>query len=272
MPFRLIALDLDGTAIDSDRLIRPSTEAALREARDRGVDVILVTGRHHVAAGPYHHELRLSAPAVCCNGTYLYDFAARRVIAGAPLDKDQARAIVAAGRSAGLKLLVYSGEAMNFEVEDDHLRTLRAWADGRPPEIRPRLRLIDDFDRLIDDEPIIWKVVVSHDDPAIVRGAVDTMRETMDLAYEWSWSDRVDIARAGNSKGARLLEWATSRGIAAGEIIAFGDHLNDVSMLQAVGLGVAMGNAEAAVKAIAGHVTGNNDEDGIADALRRFLN
>jgi len=271
MSFRLIALDLDGTAIDSNRAVRRSTAAALDAARGKGIEVVLVTGRHHVAAGPYHLELGLSTPAVCCNGTYLYDYGRRRVIVGAPLSKDQAGRIVAAGRAAGLKLLVYSGDAMNFEREDDHLRGLIKWADTCPPSVRPVLRLVEDFDRLIDEEETIWKVVVSHDDPTAVRAAVDGMRETMDLAYEWSWSDRVDIARAGNSKGSRLLEWAESRGYAASEIIAFGDHLNDLSMLEPVGLGIAMGNAEDEVKAVADWVTGSNDADGIADALRRFV-
>lgn len=271
MPLRLIALDLDGTAIDSDRAVRPSTRAALDEARKRGIEVVLVTGRHHVAAGPYQDELGLTSPAVCCNGTYLYDYGGRSVVAGNPLSKDQARRIVAAGRAAGLKLLVYSGDAMNFEEEDDHLRGLKRWAATCPPRVRPELRQVGDFDRLIEEEPIIWKVVVSHDRPEIVRAAVDGMRETMDLAYEWSWVDRVDIARAGNSKGKRLLEWAETRGVVASEIIAFGDHLNDISMLEPVGVGVAMGNAEDEVKAIADFVTANNDDDGIALALRRFV-
>jgi len=271
MPLRLIALDLDGTAIDSRRAVRPSTRAALDEARGRGIEVVLVTGRHHVAAGPYHHELGLSSPAVCCNGAYLHDYGRGRAIVGDPLSKDQARRIVDAARAADLKLLVYSGDAMNFEREDDHLRGLIAWANTCPPSVRPVLRLVDDFERLIDEEEIIWKVVVSHDDPGVVRAAVDGMRRTMDLAYEWSWSDRVDIARAGNSKGSRLLEWAEGQGYAASEIIAFGDHLNDLSMLEPVGVGVAMGNAEAEVKAVADWVTGSNDADGIAEALRRFV-
>ena len=76
MPFRLIALDLDGTALDAGFRFRPRTEAAVAAALARGVDVVLVTARHHVAVGPYHAQLRLASPAICCNGTYVYDFGA----------------------------------------------------------------------------------------------------------------------------------------------------------------------------------------------------
>ena len=88
---------------------------------------------------------------------------------------------------------------------------------------------------------------------------------------EWSGATRLDIIRAGNSKGNRLLEWIAGQGIAAAEVIAFGDEQNDMDMLRVVGMGVAMGNSHAEVQACADRVIGGNDSDGIADTLRRFV-
>ena len=74
MPFRMIALDLDGTVLDPEGRIRPRTIAALGTARARGLEIVLVTGRHHSVTRPYYEELGLSGPAICCNGTYVYRF------------------------------------------------------------------------------------------------------------------------------------------------------------------------------------------------------
>ena len=91
------------------------------------------------------------------------------------------------------------------------------------------------------------------------------------LNFEWSGGNRVDVTQADNSKGARLAEWIASRGIDASEVIAFGDHHNDISMLRMAGLGVAMGNSDDVVKSNARWVAGSNDTDAIADTLRQFV-
>ncbi len=79
----------------------------------------------------------------------------------------------------------------------------------------------------------------------------------------------MDIAQAGNSKGKRLAEWVESQGMTMKDVLAFGDNYNDLSMLENVGLGVAMGNADEAIKARAARVIGTNLEPGIAETIRR---
>ncbi|WP_312123660.1 HAD hydrolase family protein, partial [Pantoea vagans] len=80
-----------------------------------------------------------------------------------------------------------------------------------------------------------------------------------------------DIAKGGNSKGKRLAQWVESLGLSMSDVIAFGDNYNDLSMLETAGLGVAMGNADEAIKARAKKVIGTNLETGIADTLRQFV-
>ncbi|MDR3413379.1 MAG: HAD hydrolase family protein, partial [Formivibrio sp.] len=72
MSYRVIALDLDGTLLDGSNQIREDSLVALNLSRAKGMQVVLVTGRHHVATYPYYHQLELDLPALCCNGTYAY--------------------------------------------------------------------------------------------------------------------------------------------------------------------------------------------------------
>lgn len=94
------------------------------------------------------------------------------------------------------------------------------------------------------------------------------MEKELGLACEWSWHDQVDIAKGGNSKGKRLRQWVESQGLSMDQVVAFGDNYNDISMLEAVGLGVAMGNADDAIKERADLVIADNLQPGIAEVIR----
>lgn len=267
MQYDLLALDLDGTTLSSEGVVLPSTRAAIERVRAAGVEVVLVTGRHHVATRPYHADLGLETPVICCNGCYVYDFGADAVVVGSSLSREQALGLLDITRRHGVHGLVYTADAMNYEVENPHMRWFNAWVMSCPEAVRPKVRRVDDFRRLIETADTIWKFVISHDDRARLDAWSLEAERAGDVSIEYSWSNRLDVVRAGNSKGGRLIEWAASRGIPAERIVAIGDNHNDHSMISMAGCGVAMGNAESEVKAIARLVVADNDHDGIAEAI-----
>ncbi|HXP98420.1 MAG TPA: pyridoxal phosphatase, partial [Telmatospirillum sp.] len=269
MTYRVVAFDLDGTLLDSRRRIRDDTLAALREVREKGLKVIVVTGRHHVAAHAYHDLLGLETPIICCNGAYVFDYAQAAVLAANPLKKDQARALVALSRRHGLHNFVYTEDAMTFEDENDHVKGLRVWAEDLPARVKPTMRKVDNFEEVIEQALVIWKLVISHPVTAVLDAGIAEMKRDVEVSYESSWHNRMDVAQLGNSKGGRLAEWVRGQGIEMADVIAFGDSDNDISMLTQAGVGVAMGNSVDEVKACANWVTSGNDGDGIAAALRR---
>lgn len=268
---RLVALDLDGTSLDSRDRLRPSTKEAVAWARGRGVEVVVVTGRHHVLTRPLHAEFGLDTPAICCNGTYVYDFATETPVLGGPMDKAKAREMIALNRRHGVHSLLYVRDAMTFEVSTPHLDGLMAWAETFPEPMRPRLVRVENFEATIDAAPLVWKLVVSSDDQAAITAWHRDAATLEGFNIESSWSNRWDVMVAGASKGPRLLEWAAMRGIEPSAILAFGDNLNDVSMISSVGHGVAMGNAAEGLKAVADEVIGTNDGDDIAAVMHRLL-
>lgn len=271
MRFGLLALDLDGTTLGSTPTISPRNRAAVAIARERGLEVVLVTGRHHIATRPFHADLGLTTPAICCNGTYVYDFLAERVVTGAPLGRERARWLLDAARRHGAHSVVYSGDAMNYEVEDARTIRTTAWAESLPEPGRPVMRKVDDLADLIEEASIIWKLFASHDDPAVLAALQAEAIAQGNISAELSWIDCLDLVAAGNSKGARLVEWAGSRGIPAEAIIAIGDNFNDISMFEKVGLSIAMGNADPVVKAAATRVTETNVADGVAQAIEHLF-
>lgn len=271
MSYRMIALDLDGTLLDPEGRIRPSTIAALGTAKGQGLEVVLVTGRHHSVTRPYFEELGLSGPAICCNGTYVYDFPTERVVSGEPFDLADARRVVASCRQHGVDMLVYLDDVMLYEVPTPHLQKLGAWIDGLSTRPKPELRRIPSVEAVLDAAPNVWKFVVTHADAGRLAGWYAEAETMPAYAVEYSWHDRIDVMPAGRSKGSRLVSWAAERGVDSRDIVAFGDNFNDVDMLTGAGLGIAMGNAPDAVKAKAAEVIGTNDTDAIARRIESLL-
>ncbi|PJG84021.1 pyridoxal phosphatase [Caviibacterium pharyngocola] len=270
MTYQVVAFDLDGTLLNSQGQILPSSKQAIRRLVEKGIKVVLVTGRHHTAARPYHYELQLDTPIICCNGTYLYDTATNSMPLANPLSKAQALQVVKVAEKYQTHLLMYSRDAMNFLQINEHMQKFSAWVQHCPEQIRPNLRQLDSFEQLIRrEDEIIWKFVISHPQRSVMEQAVAEL-PTDQFSCEWSWIDRVDVAKNGNSKGGRLKDLLALWQISPENVIAFGDNHNDISMLNAVGLGVAMGNAEEEVKRQAKLVTLSNDDDGIAQILQQY--
>ena len=271
MTYRLIALDLDGTLLDSQLQIRPRTIEALQLAREQGVQVMIVTGRHHSAAYAYWHQLGLDLPAICCNGAYIYDFKTGKALAGDPLPPAEARAFLKLARAYPAHLMVYTDTAMVHEHDDVPLQEgMGDWAARLPENLRPRLASVASFDELIESQAVVWKFLAVPDDTEAMEALLNEAN-TQGFYCVRSGGNRIDISRAGNSKGKRLAEFIKQRGLSPDQVIAFGDQDNDREMLQLAGLGVAMGNAHEDVRASADWVTGPNDGDGIGEALQRFV-
>ncbi|WP_454121840.1 pyridoxal phosphatase [Kosakonia sp. Marseille-Q7440] len=271
MTSRVIALDLDGTLLTPKKTLLPSSLEALARAKAAGHLPIIVTGRHHVAIHPFYQALALDTPAICCNGTYLYDYHAKKVLAADPLPVNQAQQLIALLEEYQVHGLMYVDNAMLYEKPTGHVLRTNAWAEALPPEQRPVFQHVDSLRAAAAEVEAIWKFALTDEDTGKLKNFAHHVEQTLGLECEWSWHDQVDIARAGNSKGKRLAEWVAAQGLSMQDVVAFGDNYNDISMLQAAGTGVAMGNADDAVKAHANVVIGDNTVDSIAQFIYQEL-
>ena len=272
MTFRAIAFDLDGTLLDSNKEISPSSLEAVRRAQDKGIKVIIATGRHPQATHLVHHRLGLTDQAICCNGACIYDFEAGKPVYSNPLQQNQIEGLYHLCRHYDLPIKLYTDSAITYEKVDPYVVHFQQWRKTVPERFQPNLQLIDDYEALIAAHPVVWKYTLWGDQTSVMQALANEATEAFNLSCEW-WSPHgIDITRADNTKGSCLIHWAEERGIALEEIIAFGDNQNDISMLNAVGLSVAMGQADAYVQAEADLIApGTNDSDAIAEVLERYV-
>ncbi|MEN9893418.1 MAG: hypothetical protein RLY78_3713 [Pseudomonadota bacterium] len=269
-PLRAIALDLDGTLLDERMSILPENRQALQAARERGIEVVLVTGRHHRAAQAFHAELALDTPAVCCNGIYLQDYAQDRPLHGDPLAVEQRLALLALLRGAGHHALAYLDQGFAFEDTEPVLQEVMDWAATLAPALQPRFDRVADLAPVLAQAPRVWKMAVSVQDPAEVAPLAARIGDELGLGTLQTGPLRLDVGRPGHDKSTGLARWLATRGLSAAQVVAFGDNHNDTAMLRAAGHGVAMAGAPQAVREAADEVCGSNEQPSIAAVLQRL--
>ena len=232
MRFRAIASDVDGTLLRSDGTMSARTEAALAAAEDAGLLVVLCTGRPPDAM----HDITHRGIAVCGNGTVVHD-----------LHTDTTT------KAFGLDLVAAA------EIGDQLTTAI--------PDLELAHEIVAD---------VVTRLTVKH--PTMSARELEEAAHAAlpDLAARagtshWPEGRLMEIFTHGLSKAAALEHVLADHGIAADEVIAFGDYDNDLPLLTWAGHAVAMGNAVDAVKAIADEVTLTNDEDGVAVVIERLL-
>src|SRR5215468_11781646 len=275
MAVRLIALDIDGTLLDSRWQVSEVNRRTIAEAARRGIEVALVTGRRYDFAMPVARQLDAPLTMIVNNGALI-----RSTNDG----------------------LTHLRHLLPRNTAEQVLHLTKTWSEGaavifdRPAENQLMLERLDPDDSLryayysrnkefigfanpletcLTEDPIqvmlSGKVAPVRDAERALRGApfaegyalAVTMYERRDFAM-------IDVLNPICSKGASLAEWATLRGYAREEIMAIGDNHNDLEMLTFAGIPVVMGNSVPELKTYGWHETGSNDENGVARAIAHF--
>ncbi len=274
MDIRLVAMDLDGTALQADRkTFSPRLEAALSAAHRRGVYIVPVTGRQFFFLPPaVHKNVEWAGLAVLSNGGEV-----RRLTDGALL---QAHYLELDGLLPLIDMAAQLGLPVEVSANGGLYLTRESWERQR--EVGGPLRfhldeILAGFGHAVDDLSAFCRAAQGVDKanlpyiPDETRAAAERMLNSLPLSWFWSGPRSVELGHPDASKAAGLLEVCRLLGVDPAQAMALGDSGNDIPMLQCAGLGVAMGNAPAEVKKAAGAVSAPYDRDGAALAVEQYV-
>lgn len=264
----LIATDVDGTLLNDGERISPRTRSAVHAAVEGGTTFVLATGRPPRWIPPVVEALGLAPIAVCANGAVVYDAAADRIVAAHTLTPDLLAELAEVAQRVipGVGLAV---ERVGHSAFDESIPQFasspgyeHAWHNPDNTEVSLQEMLSVPAVKLL-----IRKAGATSAE--LVAALAPHVGIEGDLTYSTN-NGLIEVVPTGISKATGIAEVATPLGIAADDVVAFGDMPNDLPMLRWSRLGVAMGNAHPEVLTAADEVTTHNNDDGVARVLERW--
>jgi Cof subfamily protein (haloacid dehalogenase superfamily) len=274
MAVKLIALDIDGTLLDSRWTLPEANRAAIAEATRRGIEVALVTGRRYDFAMPIAVQIGAPLTMIVSNGALI------RTEDG----KTHLRHLLpreTAARVLEITKPWRDGCGVVFDRPRENQVILEIFATDDPirsayyARNKEFLGQAVPLESCLTEDPLqvmlSGKVAPMRDAEEVLRsakaaegfGVAATVYESRDFAM-------IDVIHPRCSKGAALAEWATLRGLAREEVMAIGDNHNDLEMLAFAGIPVVMGNGVPKLKSFGWHETASNDHNGVAAAIEQF--
>lgn len=264
---RLIALDVDGTLLNSGGTVTKETVLAIQNARERGVRVVLSTGRSVQEAVWLTALAGCDGRAVCLGGAAIADMTDGRHLRRWDISQNAARAVLETLAGQRLACMVFAGEANLLDPYSNRVfRRIYPY-----PAYLDNTVVAEDIAGWLRDHGRPLTKVYAKGALELFPPLLDRLRTVPGLELTSSGPDNFEVVAHGVDKGRALCLLAEEWGIAPGEIAAIGDSDNDLAMLRAVGCPVAMGNASVEVKAAAAMITEGNDQDGVAKAIRKLI-
>ncbi len=243
MIYKLLALDMDGTLLNKDKRISEGNHEWIRRAADAGITVCMATGRGQPHIVPFMEQLGLQTPFVAVNGSEVWR-STDTILSRAFIDLDEIRAL--------------------HTLAEEH--DVWYWAYGSKQVYNKENWLAD-----IGSEQ--WmKFCYYTEERDVLRTIIDQIK-SLGIQLEMTNSDprNIEFNPLGVNKATGLEQICQLLGYRMDEVVAVGDSLNDLAMIEQAGLGIAMGNAQEAVKDAADAITLTNEEDGVAEVIRRYL-
>ncbi len=270
--YRLIAFDLDGTALNSKKELTPETRNALKRAASRGIELVPATGRFYRGMPEAIRSMPFIHYAITMNGAVVYDIQNDRTLYGAEIPWQRAVEIMEEIESPDLIYDSYIGswgwitrayqeKAADYVPDQYFLRMLTVL---RTP--------VDELKAYIRKEQRdVQKIIMFTRTLALQQELLKTLPQKYpDVVVTSSVPHNLELNAPDANKGAALHALAKALGISIYETMAIGDGLNDAALLKAAGLSIAMGNAHPDILALADEITADCDHNGVAQAIEKF--
>ena len=272
MSIKLIALDLDGTTINNDRVISERNRQALQKAADKGVNIVIATGRPYCALPDDVFELESVRYVLTSNGARITDLKEKKAFYEnclSPLATEKAVELLRDKKyiiECFVDGIAYIDGPYYHEIEKTGMsfRDVEYILNTRRP-------VENIYDFMLENKGHLENINVNFEDVSEKPAMKEKLMQLPETTITSSFPHNLEIGGATTSKAEALIQMGKLLGVEPDEMMAVGDSPNDMAMLSVAGLPVAVGNALDEVKAIAKYIAPTNHEDGVADAVEKFV-
>lgn len=264
--YKLAVFDLDGTLLNSKHRVSIENLEAINLLRQNNIKVIIATGRSNELLKPYVKALNITENIITCNGTVIGNPNNEKMLYEGIVPKKSVRKALEMCIEYGHEFLVYTSKAILTRQSDWDNFLIEKNVKSND-EFKTNFIIIDNIEEIINNYNVNKVLIIERNKNKYLELTKRAV-EFSDVSHTQSAKSYLDIGPLNHSKGNAVKILCKDLGIKLEEVIAFGDQMNDISMISIVGFGVAMGNALEEVKRSADFVTLSNDENGVAYAIK----
>lgn len=271
MSYKLVAIDMDGTLLNSKGTVSDRTRQAIYDASKRGVYVVLATGRILKSAINHSIELNLNKPIISSNGAIIVD-EKKNIIYEKPMKLDAVEKVVKLGQNENIYFHFYSEDSFYANTYIEEVLNFYNTEDSKKNGREIKVNIFQDVHEIADNKNInVYKFLFIDDDRNKLVGLKEKLMRVENISVCSSWGNNLEVMDSEVSKGNGLKYLCNELDISSEDVIAIGDNENDISMIQYAGLGVAMGNGVEKAKSVSDLIAETNDEDGVAKIIERYI-
>ena len=288
--YKLIAIDLDGTLLNSYGQISENNKKTLQMAQEKGIQVVLASGRSTNSVKNLANEIGNSHYIICGNGSIIYDLQKEQIIYDKFIDKKKVLQIIEICEQNSIYYNVYTEDMVIAKNLSNNVLFYHQENANKPENKKTKINLVDniyDYVKNLENENIL-KFTISDQSNIIFNSIIKKIRKiknidvldvahmsrkiiktgTEEVSLEYYYTE---ITSENVDKWIAISWLADKLNINKEEIMAIGDNINDKMMIENAGMGVAMGNSVPYIQEIADKVVANNNEDGVAEAVEICL-
>lgn len=288
--YKLIAVDLDGTLLNSYGKISNKNKNAIKKAKENGTEVIIASGRHITSVKSFAKEIDSESYSICGNGAILYDMKNDQILYNKFIDKEKILEIIDVCEQNSIYYNIYTEREILTRTIAYSALFYKQENEKKDSKYQTNIRVVNDLYNFVknDNSNNYIKVTIYDDTLSIFNRIIQKLREIEDIdvldvghmsrkmikvnnedveiKYYYTEITKIDV-----NKWNAIKVLMNKLNIGANEVVAIGDNVNDKEMLESAGLGVVMGNSAEYVKEFGNIVVKDNDSDGVAQAIEEYV-
>ncbi len=269
--YKLVLSDLDGTLLNKKKQISDRTIQTISHLMEKGILFVPATGRADVMTKPYRKALKHADIVISCDGAMVRNGKTDEILYENTLPADTCRKVFEICKTYGISYYVFTKDCLvGDDKKNDRLVIHQKFNQTVAKDEMIPIAFTDDLSSYVIHHTI-YKIVASYDKKEYLDWAAEKIEQEVKVDATRSGKHVLGIKAEGVSKAAAMEEMSKVLQIKPEEMIAFGDEVNDIQMLQKAGLGIAMENADDIVKEAADEVALSNEEDGVAVKLEQIF-
>jgi len=265
MEYKMLFLDLDNTLLSSDLTISEENLDAIRKASESGVKVVICTGRGIFSVNHIAEQLKIewnNCYIICLNGGAIYKGYPPVLIKERLFDNKSAAIIYETAKKYSVDIQIYRDDKLILESKTERVKMYIE-------KMNADFMLVES---IADYDGKIAKILLNGPNNVLLKIHRHLSRRLKEFNIFFSSPNYLEFTAIGTTKGEAMAELSELMGITLSETIAMGDNYNDISMIRTAGLGVAVRNADEAVKSQANYITkSTNDESAVAEVINRYI-